>query len=232
MTKQRAEPDLEDIIYGAIDDYSYIINCHRVGEIQSFDPLMQTATVKLADKNTFSTDQGDVLVDFPLLVNCPVIVNKAVKGGVTIPINAGDTCLVHFNDRDLDNWLIDGLTQRTNTSRAHDLSDGIVEVGVRNQINNITDYNNVATELNYENNKISLDSNKISLLNSSGGSIIIDDKLELKNSAENLKGLIDELITIVTNLKTVDPISGPLPIDGATSSALSALSTRVGDLLK
>jgi hypothetical protein len=70
------------------------------------------------------------------------------------------------------------------------------------------------------------------LLNSAGGSIVVDDKLELKNTAENLKGLIDELITIITNLKTVDPVSGNLPIDGATASALSSLSTRVGDLLK
>ena len=105
-------------------------------------------------------------------------------------------------------------------------------MGIRNQINKITDYNNEATELNYLGNKISLDSAKISLLNESGGSIVIDDKLELKNAAENLKGLIDELITIITNLKTVDPISGNLPIDGATATALSALSIRVGDLLK
>ena len=73
---------------------------------------------------------------------------------------------------------------------------------------------------------------KISSTNSLGGSITIDDKLEFKNNAENLKILIDELITIITNLKTVDPISGNLPIDGATASALSSLSTRIGNLLK
>lgn len=232
MTKQRAEPDLEDIITNALDDYSYILNCHRVGIIEGFDAEAQTATVKVVDKSVFATDEGDILVDFPLLVNCPVVINKGINGGLTIPINVGDTCLVCFNDRDLDNWLVDGLVQRPNTLRTHDLSDGIVIVGLRNQINNIADYNNEATELNYLENKISLDSNKISLINSSGGSIVLDDKLELKNSTENLKGLIDELINIITNLKTVDPISGNLPIDGATASALSALSTKVGDLLK
>ena len=112
MTKQRAEPDLEDIINGAISDYSYLINCHRVGTIEGFNPQEQTADIQLVDKGVFSTDQGDIVVDFPLLVNCPVVIPKGINGGLTIPINIGDTCLVCFNDRDLDNWLIDGLTQR------------------------------------------------------------------------------------------------------------------------
>jgi len=232
MSKQRVEPDLEDIISGAISDYAYSFYCHRVGTVKSFNPDSQTASIQLVDKGVFFTDQGDVIVDFPLLVNCPVMINKGAKGGFTMPVNKGDTCLVCFNDRDLDNWLVDGLTQRPNTLRTHDLSDGIAIVGIRNQINKITDYNNDATEINYESNQISLDSEKISLINSSGGSIVIDDKLELKNAAENLKGLIDELITIITNLKTVDPVSGLLPIDGVTSASLAALSTRVGDLLK
>jgi len=231
MTKQRAEPDLEDIINNAVDDYAYIINCHRAAIIQSFNSIEQTATVQLIDKGIFSTDQGDLIVDFPLLVNCPVVIYKGINGGLTIPINQGDTCLVCFNDRDLDSWLIDGLVQKPNTIRTHDLSDGIIIVGIRNQINKITNYNNNATELNYLDNKIIIN-DKISSTNSLGGSITIDDKLEFKNNAENLKILIDELITIITNLKTVDPISGNLPIDGATASALSSLSTRIGNLLK
>ena len=232
MKGRRTEPDLEDVIEGAIDDLSARLNCQRVGIIETFYPVDQTADIKLVDKAIRFTTDGEVLVDNSLLAKCPVVVNKGMNGGLTIPVKVGDTCIVHFNDRDLDNWLIDGLVQRPNTLRAHDFSDAIATIGVRSQVNQITDYNNEATELNYLTNKISLDSTKINLINSSGGSIVLDDKLELKNTAENLKAIIDELITIVTNLKTVDPISGLLPIDGATASSLSALSTRVGALLK
>jgi len=232
MKGRRTEPDLEDVIEGAIDDLSARLNCQRVGIIETFYPVDQTADIKLVDKAIRFTTDGEVLVDNSLLAKCPVVVNKGMNGGLTISINKGDTCIVHFNDRDLDNWLIDGLVQRPNTLRTHDFSDAIATIGVRSQVNQITDYNNEATELNYLTNKISLDSTKINLINSSGGSIVLDDKLELKNTAENLKAIIDELITIVTNLKTVDPISGLLPIDGATASSLSALSTRVGALLK
>lgn len=228
----RTEPDLQDVIDGAIEDLLYEFNCHRVGIVEAFYPDEQTADIKLVDKSVRNTTNGEILTNYSLLEKCPTIINKGINGGLTIPVNKGDTCLVLFNDRNLDNWLVDGLVQRPNTLRTHDFSDAIALVGIRSQVNKIADYNNEATELNYLNNKISLDNEKISLLNLSGGSIVVADKLELKNTAENLKDVIDELITIITNLKTVDPISGLLPIDGGTSSSLSALSIRVGNLLK
>lgn len=232
MNNRINQPDLLDVIDGAIEDLIYSFNCHRIGIIQKFNSEEQTADIKLVDKGVIISDQGETLVDFSLLVDCPILINKSFKGGLTIPINNGDTCLVCFNDRDLDNWLVDGLIQKPNTLRAHDFSDAIGIVGIRNQVNKITNYNNAATELNYLANKISLDSVGINIEADSGASIKLDSKLELKNTADNLKDIIDELVTIITNLQVVDPVSGNLPIDGGTSSALSALSTRIGDLLK
>ena len=233
--KQRNEPDLQDILNGATEDLSYSLSCHRIGIIESFNATEQTATVRMVDKGVIQYDDGEQLLDYALLVDCPVIVYKGANGGLTIPINTGDSCLVCFNDRDVDSWLIDGLVQRPNTLRNHDLSDAIIVVGIRNQINKITNYNNEATELNYIDNIISIDNAKINLINTSGASIVLDDKLELKNTAENLKAVIDDFITIVTSLKTVDNPASPtitLVVDTPTTNALTALSTRVGVLLK
>jgi len=233
--KQRNEPDLQDILNGATEDLSYSLSCHRIGIIESFNATEQTATVRMVDKGVIQYDDGEQLLDYALLVDCPVIVYKGANGGLTIPINTGDSCLVCFNDRDVDSWLIDGLVQRPNTLRNHDLSDAIIVVGIRNQINKITNYNNEATELNYIDNIISIDNAKINLINTSGASIVLDDKLELKNTAENLKAVIDDFITIVTSLKTVDNPASPtitLVVDTPTTNSLTALSIRVGDLLK
>lgn len=233
--KQRNEPDLQDVLNGATEDLSYSLNCHRVGVIQSFNAEEQTATVKMIDKGVIQYDDGEQLVDYALLVDCPVVIYKGAKGGFTIPVNEGDPCLVCFNDRDLDSWLVDGLTQRPNTLRHHDFSDAIVVVGIRNQINKIVDYNNESTEMNYLDSKISIDDSKINLINTSGGSIVLDEKLELKNTAENLKAVIDDFITIITSLKTVDNPASPtitLVVDTPTTNALTALSIRVGALLK
>jgi hypothetical protein len=227
------EPQLEDVINGAIDDLAYTLNCHRVGIIESFDPVNQNATIKLVDKGVYEYTENETIIDYPPLLEVPVLIHKATDGGITIPIIKGDTCLVVFNDRDLDNWLLNGLIQRPNTLRKHDLSDAIAIIGIKNQKNKIADYNNLATVINYKNNKITIDDAEINLLNSVGnGNIIIDDKIDIKNAAENLKALITDFINIVKNLKTVDPDSGNIPIDPSTSSALTALSNRVGNLLK
>jgi hypothetical protein len=232
MTIFRGEPDLSDIMDNLKDDVFTELNCHRIGVIQSFNPSNQTATIKLVDKGIRETPEGDIIQEYSLLQDCPVLIAKSLLGGLTIPINQGDTCLVVFNDRDIDNWFSDGLVQKPNTARSHDFSDAIAIVGIRNLVNQISDYNNTATEINYENNKIILDTSNIKLINNLGGQINIDDKLELKNTAENLKLIIDDLITALTSLQCVDPVSGNLPIDGATASNLSALSTRLNALLK
>lgn len=230
--KQKTLPDLEDILDGAIADALFNFNCHKVGVIESFDPTTQTATIQLVDKATKIYSDGEELVSYPPLSQVPVFINKGQNGGVTIPIIKGDTCLVLFNDRDLDNWFTDGLIQKPNTTRTHDLSDGIAFVGIRNSINKITDYNNEETSINYLANKISAGISKTEISRIEGAEINLDDKLELKNSTQSLKAIIDELITIITSLKTVDPVSGLLPIDPTTASSLSALSTKVGELMK
>ena len=230
--KQRTNPDLTDVIDGAIEDLLFSFNCHRVGIIQSFSTDNQTATIQLVDKATKTYSDSELLVQYAPLVDCPVIINKGINGGLTIPISVGDTCLVFFNDRDLDNWFTDGLVQKPNTKRTHDFSDAIALVGIRNSINKITDYNNEETLLNYLANKVSLGNSKTTISRSEGSEINLDDKIEIKNTAQSLKLIIDELITTLTNLKTVDPVSGNLPIDASTASSLSALSTKVGELMK
>ena len=230
--RQKTLPDLEDILDGAISDALFNFNCHKVGIIESFDATTQTATIQLVDKSTKVYSDSEELISYPVLAQVPVIVFKGQNGGLTIPITKGDSCLILFNDRDLDNWFTDGLIQKPNTTRTHDLSDGVAIVGIRNSINKITDYNNEETLINYLANKVSIGNSKTGITRIEGAEINLDDKLELKNAAHSLKVLIDELITIITNLKTVDPISGQLPIDGATASSLSALSTKVGELMK
>lgn len=226
------EPDLTDVIEGAIDDLFYKFNCHRIGKIESFDPQEQTATISLVDKGVISGQ----LVTYSPLIECPIVTITGQKGGVTYPINTGDSCLVFFNDRDMDNWLVNGLApQQPNTQRAHDFADAIALVGVRNQINKITNYNNSATELYYEANKVVVDANQVALKKDSGAEVIAKQKLTLQNQARNLKDIMDEFIQIVTNLKAVDNPAAPtitLVVDTATTTALTALTTKVDELLE
>jgi len=105
------------------------INCHAVGTIQTFDPLTMTCTVQLnyqkilrkrnatsAAPNTYT----DIIIPYPTLIRVPIIVTGGGGAYTTYPISGityntngsvnypGDTCLILFNDRDMDLWLENG----------------------------------------------------------------------------------------------------------------------------
>jgi len=68
------------------------LNCVKMGIIQSFDPVLQEATVLIAYQQVTSISALDVKTyqDFPLLLNVPV----AFQGGggftLTMPVSAGE----------------------------------------------------------------------------------------------------------------------------------------------
>lgn len=137
------------------------INCHQVGEIVSFDPATQTAEVQL--KMSFLLN-GEIK-EYPLLLDCPCVVLAGGQGALTMPISAGDSCLVLFNDCDMDNWYAGGQTMPPRTDRLHDFSDAIALVGLRNKQNQLSGYLAQGTELKYGSSTIKLESGKVTVTN-------------------------------------------------------------------
>lgn len=141
------EPQLKDLLDLALRQASLNTNCHAVGTVQDFDPTTQVASVTINYKKTVNQPNvvtgvyAQKLVDYPLIVDAPVI---ALGGGgfaLTMPIAVGDECLVLFNDRDIDNWFATGATgAAVDTGRAHSFSDAIVLVGLRSTPNVVLDY--------------------------------------------------------------------------------------------
>jgi hypothetical protein len=103
--------------------------------------------------------------EYPLLLDCPCIILAGGQGSVTFPIQAGDSCLVLFNDRDMDNWYSGGQTMPPRTDRLHDFSDAIALVGLRNKQNKITDFLADGTELKYGGSTVKLQDNKVTVTN-------------------------------------------------------------------
>src|ERR1700690_1903676 len=90
------------------------------GIIQDFDAEKQTVTVKLALRENVETLQGhngtapifirrDVEV-VPLL-NVPVVFPRGGNFLVTMPLQAGDECLIIFGDMCIDAWWESGGVQ-------------------------------------------------------------------------------------------------------------------------
>lgn len=185
------------------------LNCVEVGSIVSWDKDKQTATVQVGVLRLI----GDQQVAYPVLTDCPVMVLSGGKGRLTFPIQAGDTCIILFNDRDLDNWFTTGAAAVPNSSRTHSLSDGLVIVGVRNLANKLPGISATDTELSQGNAVVGMDDHKISIRN---------DVTDLKTALDDLFSNLDDLMV---KLKAWVNTGGSTP-NPATITALTAAQTN------
>ena len=178
MKKQFKTYKFEDYSASLENNLQKSINCHRIASIQAFDFLTQRASVQIVDYLYLpETENGSVQIITPALItNVPVQINGTLMGGLTIPINVGDFCLLAFNDRDLNNWLLSGETKNVGLAsfRLHDYSDAIAIVGIFPNTANIQNYNNTATELFYKNTRISLQESNIVITTQNNKQITID----------------------------------------------------------
>lgn len=151
-------PDLRALLNAHRDEVFASFNCHQIGTVESFDADKQTASVKINARRVVydkpQTENGVLqqqprILDYPLLTDVPVFVASGGRARLTLPIAAGDTCLVLFNDRDLDAWWSSGVVAAPNSSRMHSLSDGLALVGFRSLANKFEDYSATDAELRF-----------------------------------------------------------------------------------
>lgn len=131
------DPSMADLLNLLKKEIFFDLNCHHLGTIQSFDSAKQTASISINYTKTFFqiNQQGQynpVQIQYPPLVDVPVIFLGGGGGFQTFPVAQGDQCLVLFNDRSIDNWYQqgNGVVGPVNMSRAHSLADGFALVGL------------------------------------------------------------------------------------------------------
>ena len=96
-------------------------------------------------------DLSESWVDVPILVDVPIIMPRAGNFILTLPVTAGDECLVMFGDMCIDAWFSNGGIQNQIEKRRHDLSDGFAILGAWSQPNKITNYSTTSAQLRTEN---------------------------------------------------------------------------------
>lgn len=201
-------PDLSALLNEYRDHILFRINCHQIGTIVSFNKASQTATVALVVLRVV----GDKTMPYPVLVDVPVFTYSGGTAVLTMPITAGDTCLVLFNDRDFDNWFESGATAVPNTDRAHSLADGLAIVGFRSKAKPIADFSDTDAQLRMGATKIGMDGTKI----------------EFRNGSYSLLNIFTNLNTVLQNWVNT---GGSTP-NSATLTALSNWANQASNLLK
>lgn len=183
--KNTAEPDLTTFGKQVVREAQITLNAVQIGIIQSFDPSEQSATIRLVFKQvlSISPDGTRTLREHPLILKCPVMTLFGGESFINLPIASGDYCIVLFNDREMDNWFVNGGVQVPSSGRVHDLSDAIAIVGIRSLQNSITDFLANGIRLQFsENSRIDITTdaiNSIAALFTHTGSMIITQDLEV-----------------------------------------------------
>ena len=134
-----------------------------------------------------------------------------------MPITAGDTCLVLFNDRDIDNWFQSGQVGPVATSRLHSMSDGIALVGIRSLANSIEGY----------------DMTRAMLFNGTTQVGVSATHVKIANNLTTLNTLLQNLITTIQAITTTNAVVGvPCTLSPASIAALTSVATQIGGLLE
>ena len=195
------------------------LNCHHVGTIQSFDAEKQTAKVQIAYKKSYlePNDKGVYIVkdkDYPVLVDCPVVVLRGGLASLQMPIAEGDECLLLFNDRAIDTWFQGNLGAKIPNPRLHSMADGFALVGLGSIPNALSDYPTDGARIKYANSYVEVKSDSIRLVIADDSADIIaleitsDGKIAITNmTGELLSTLVDLMTDISTG--TVTTLLGP-----------------------
>lgn len=216
-------PNLSNLIAAKIQQALISTNCHAIGIIQSFNPALQTASVALAlqrnvptpnpafDPSSNAATMVYIPTAYPLLTNVPVAVWGGGGCSLTFPIAIGDEGLVCFNDRNFDSWFANGTTATPpNTPRIHDLSDGIILVGVRSTPNALAGYSSADAVLQNT---------------PKGSQLAIGTHIRVASSTASLFTLIQTMLaaqTLDDNAITGHP----------AAATIAAATAQLGNLLK
>lgn len=94
--------------------------------IVSFDAGTCVASVK--PTMTYYKSDGTTL-DYPVIIGVPVFMPKAGSSQITYPVKAGDSCLLVFAERSIDEWMGKGNSDN-HDPRRYDLTDAFCFVGM------------------------------------------------------------------------------------------------------
>ncbi len=211
------EPSLKDLLDLLQKQILLSLSCHHIGTVQSFDATKQTATATINYKKTrFVLDAttglyDPVLDDYPILVDCPVIVLGGGNAALTFPIEQGDECLVLFNDRSIDKWFSGGMGAAVATPRLHSFSDGLILVGLRSLPNVLEDY----------------DTERAVLKNGSTMVGVSSTLVKIANNTTTLLQVINGILDLIAAAQCTTP-GNPL----SNAAAFTAYKTVVEGLLE
>ena len=217
--KPIVEPTLIETLQALKADINKNLYCHMPGRIQSFNGTNKTASIQIL----FAAERPDgTILQFPVLVVCPVFTYQGGGAAFQAPIASGDPCLVVFADRNIDAWYQNGATAVPfdqiggQPGRVHDLSDGMAFVGFNSLADALASYSTTEIRMIAGMTKVAINTNT--------------NLITLANATTSLLTLLQNLCTVLEAL-TVQVGATAYPLTAASIAEITAYATTLSELL-
>lgn len=205
---QNETPTLAQVLNDAIEAKLLRLNVMLPGRVEKYDPTLCKADIQPLLQSKFA---DGTVVDLPIITNCPVQFMRTKQAGISVPLKVGDTGSIIFSQRSIDTWMLKGGITDPSDTRHHDLSDGVFWPGLMpiTEVFSAPDPDNVVIQ------------NGISKI-----SVTPNGKFKLENPLEEFFSLMSEFVDMLTQLKSLDPLSGAIPLTPDTIIQLNLLKAR------
>jgi hypothetical protein len=210
-------PGSDEQLREFMDDRMRRVNVAIPGRVERYSSAQHQADVFPLITEKYA--DGEVL-DLPVITNVPVVMPATQGARITLPIAAGDTVLLIFSQRSLDNWLSEGGKVNAGDTRMHSMSDGIAIPGLFS----FKDVPTSGPELELTSSQIAMKDAATSpgQVKVSGGKVAIGTKLV---------ELLDEVTKALDATATSTCVNGaPLTLAVQIQAASTAIKTIKGSI--
>lgn len=130
---------LGELLKEAVEICAGDIRVSLPGRIERYDASKQLADVKPMVRRRLRGDDGDELIDMPVITNVPIEFPGCGDWFISWPIAPGNTVRLTFADFSIDAWISHGGITDAPDGRLHHLSDATAYPGLRAQPDSIAD---------------------------------------------------------------------------------------------
>lgn len=178
-------------------------------KIISYDFTTRKASVQPALNQKFNDDEVLVL---PVIHNVPVMQPSSGGASVNFPVKEGNTVLLTFSERSLEEWLKDGKQVTPDDARQNNLTDAIAHIG-------LNPFNVISAAENNDDLLIDFDGSKIRL---KPNGVVEAEAIEIDLIADNVNITaphvnIDATNVVVTGKLTAANLEATSEMKSATA---------------
>lgn len=148
MDRAQLLNDAEAATRLALDGRQSTIWTAMPGIVQAVDFTKMVLKVQPSIKGMIQNEDGSLQsVNYPLLINVPIVFPSAGGFTITFPVKVNDEVLVVFASRCIDSWWQSGGIGEPMEARMHDLSDGFAIPGPKSLPNAISGISSTGVQI-------------------------------------------------------------------------------------